>query len=81
MLNSAKGMRLDEDMAFQYVVQITEAVERVGGVQTLLWHPNHIIKPDWWSVYLRSLEYLKEKNAWFGTVQEVAESRKQEKAH
>jgi len=76
MLNPAKGMRLDEETAFKYIKQITEAVEKVGGVLTLLWHPNHIIKSDWWSVYLRSLEYLKEKNAWFGSVREIGNSVK-----
>lgn len=75
LLNPTKGMRLDEDMAFQYVVQITEAVERVGGVLTLLWHPSAIMKPPWWNLYLRSLEYLKGKNAWFGTVREVSEHK------
>ena len=59
MLNPTKGMRLDEETAFQYVKQITEAVENVGGVLTLLWHPNYIIKPDWWNLYLRTLKYLK----------------------
>jgi len=71
MLNPDKGMRLDEETAFQYVKQITETVEKVGGVLTLLWHPNHIVQTDWWSVYLRSLEYLKEKNAWLGSVREI----------
>jgi peptidoglycan/xylan/chitin deacetylase (PgdA/CDA1 family) len=71
MLNPAKGMRLDEETAFQYVKQITEAVERVGGVLTLLWHPNAVIHPPWWELYCRSLEYLKEKDAWFGSVWEI----------
>jgi len=75
LLNPAKGMRLDEDMAFQYVKQITETVERVGGVLTLLWHPDAVIKSTWWRVYLRCLEYLKEKRAWFGSVRDVAEVR------
>ena len=73
LLNPTKGLRLDEDMAFQYVMQITEAVEKVGGILTLLWHSNAIMKPAWWNLYLRSLEYLKGKNAWFGTVREVLE--------
>ncbi|HPO78118.1 MAG TPA: polysaccharide deacetylase family protein, partial [Thermoclostridium caenicola] len=68
MLSPVKGMRLDEDTAFQYVVQIADTVEQVGGVLTLLWHPNAIINSRWWNLYLRSLEYLKEKNAWFGSV-------------
>ena len=71
MLNPAKGMRLDEDTAFQYVEQIIEAVEKVGGVLTLLWHPNSVIKPDWWNLYLRTLKYLMEKDAWFETVKGV----------
>ena len=36
MLNPAKGMRLDEDTAFQYIIQIADTVENVGGVLTLL---------------------------------------------
>jgi len=79
MLHPNKGMRLDEDTAFQYVKQITEAVERVGGVLTLLWHPNAVINPPWWRVYLRSLEYLKEKNACFGAVREIGESWRRDK--
>ena len=74
MLSPAKGMRLDEDTAFKYVKQITKAVEKVSGVLTLLWHPNGITKEEWWNLYLRTLEYLKKKNAWFGSVREVGVS-------
>lgn len=73
MLNPSKGMQLDADTAFQYVKQVTEAVEKAGGVLTLLWHPNDIIKPDWWDLYLMILDYLKKNNAWFGSVREVGE--------
>jgi len=73
MLKSDKGMRLDEDTAFKYIEQIAETVKTVGGVLTLLWHPSCIIKPDWWNLYLRTLEYLKSNNAWFGTVRAVGE--------
>ncbi len=71
MLSPAKGMRLDEETAFQYIKQISEAVEKVGGVLTLLWHPNGIINQPWWDLYLRTLDHLKGKNAWFGAVREV----------
>lgn len=74
MLSSAKGMRLDEKTAFKYVTQITEAVENVGGILTLLWHPNGIINQPCWDLYLRALEYLKKKNAWFGSMREVGEN-------
>lgn len=73
MLNPTKGMCLDEDTAFKYIEQIAEAVENVGGVLTLLWHPNSIIKEDWWDLYLMTLDYLKEKDAWFGSVKKVGE--------
>lgn len=73
LLNPEKGMRLDEDMAFRYLVQMTEAVEKVGGVLTLLWHPNYIIEYAWWNLYLRALRYLQHKDAWFCSVREVGE--------
>jgi len=73
MLSTTKGMRLDENTAFQYIVQITNEVEKVGGILTVLWHPNNIIKPDWWKLYLRALEYLKKKNALFGSVREIGQ--------
>ena len=71
MLDPSKGMRLDEDMAFQYVELMTQAVESVGGVLTLLWHPHVIIDAKWWRLYLKTLDYLKTKNAWFGSVKEI----------
>ncbi|MEA3392208.1 MAG: polysaccharide deacetylase family protein, partial [Candidatus Marinimicrobia bacterium] len=71
LLNPGKGMRLDEETAFQYLVQITESVEKVGGVLTLLWHPNHIINQNWWNLYLRTLQYLDEKNPWFAPVYKI----------
>ena len=73
LLHPEKSMRLDEEMAFRYVVQMTEAVEKVGGVLTLLWHPQYIIKSAWWNLYIRSLRYLQQKNAWFCSVREVGE--------
>jgi hypothetical protein len=72
MLNPSKGMRLDEETAFHYIIQITETVERVGGILTLLWHPNGVINEPWWHLYCRTLDYLKQKNAWFGGVGNVA---------
>jgi peptidoglycan/xylan/chitin deacetylase (PgdA/CDA1 family) len=72
MLNSAKGMRIDEETAFEYVKQLTEAVERVGGVLTLLWHTNSVIDYPLWILYLRTLDYLKQKNVWYGSVKDLA---------
>lgn len=71
LLNPAKGMRLDHNTAFTYIIQITETVEKVGGVLTLLWHPNLVIKSNWWNLYLRTLKYFQPKNAWFASVNEI----------
>ncbi|MEJ2101993.1 MAG: polysaccharide deacetylase family protein [Desulfobacterales bacterium] len=71
MLNPLKGMRIDSKMAFQYVFVITEEIEKVGGVLTLLWHPNEIVNSESWNLYLKILNYLREKNAWITSLQEV----------
>lgn len=74
MLHPVKGMRLDENTAVKYIKQITEAVRRVGGVLTLLWHTNAVSNPPVWHVYQYILEYLKEKNAWFGSVRDIVDN-------
>ena len=71
MLNSSKGMLIDSKMAFRYVIGITEAVAKVGGVLTLLWHPNEIVSPKSWLLYLKILNHLQKKNAWITSLQEV----------
>jgi peptidoglycan/xylan/chitin deacetylase (PgdA/CDA1 family) len=72
-LLARKGMRLDEDTAFAYVKQLTEEVEIVGGVLTLNWHADSLVRTTWWNLYIRILKYLNEKNPWFGTVKQIGE--------
>ncbi|MCG7851503.1 MAG: polysaccharide deacetylase family protein [Methanosarcinaceae archaeon] len=81
LLSSNKGLRLDEDTAFEYVIMIADAVEKVSGTLTLLWHSHHIIDQHWWRLYLRILRYLRKKNAWFGSVREVGEWWKREECN
>lgn len=71
MLNPSKGMRLDENTAFEYCVLITREVKDVGGVLTLLWHPNRITQPDYWNLFKRILVHLKEQNALFLSIAEL----------
>jgi len=75
ILNNRKGLRLDKETAFEYIVMITNAVENVGGVLTILWHPNDIINSDKWNLYLKILHFLKRKNPWFATIKEVGDWR------
>ena len=71
MLSPVKGLRLDEETAYQYVVQMAERVENVGGVLTLLWHSNRVLEPGWLNLYLRTLRYLKGREVWFGSIRDV----------
>jgi hypothetical protein len=73
MLSPVKGLRVDAETAFRYFVQITESVERVRGVLTILWHPNNVVEPTWWKLYERILVFLSKRNAWFGTVRDIGE--------
>jgi len=80
MLKENKGLRLDPEKAFQYVEMFTNQVKNVGGVLTLLWHPNYIPDPDYWELYLEVLEYLQQHNAWFASVREIGEFWQQQQA-
>jgi hypothetical protein len=71
MLNPHKGMRLDGTTAFEYIQQITLAIKNVGGILTLLWHPNNITNPVWWDLYVRTLDYLQQHDAFFGSIRDI----------
>ena len=78
MLNPNKGMRIDANMAFRYIELITDAIENVGGVLTLSWHPQYHNMEAWWELYDHTLTFLKKKNPWFATVRQVGEWFKKE---
>ncbi len=73
MLRQEKGLRLDADTALAYVLQLAGEVERVGGVLTLLWHPNAVSDPIAWSLYTTVLEKLHKRNPWFASVREIGD--------
>jgi peptidoglycan/xylan/chitin deacetylase (PgdA/CDA1 family) len=53
-----------------------EAVERVGGLAVLLWHPNSADEshyPGWWATWEAALDHLRERGAWVGSGRAVAE--------
>jgi peptidoglycan/xylan/chitin deacetylase (PgdA/CDA1 family) len=73
MLSPKKGLRLNLEMALNYMVLLADRVKDVGGVLTLLWHTNEIINLEYLRVYKKSLEYLKKQNCWMTTVREVGD--------
>jgi hypothetical protein len=76
LLNPSKGLRLDVEQAFSYLMQLTDEIAAVGGVFTLSFHPD-IIHPvrcrGWFDLYEQILSELKSRNPWFATIRQVGE--------
>jgi peptidoglycan/xylan/chitin deacetylase (PgdA/CDA1 family) len=73
MLSPQKGLRLNWEMAFNYIVLLAERVKDVGGVLTLLWHPNQITNSEYVKIYKKTLKYLEDQNCWMTTVVEIGD--------
>lgn len=73
MLSPQKGLRLNSEMAFNYTVLLAERVKNVGGVLTLLWHPNQIANSEYVKIYKKNLKYLENQNCWMTTVAEIGD--------
>ena len=71
MLIRAKGMKIDKNFAIDYVEMIKEKVKEVGGVLTILWHPNLIGRKEFFETFVGILEILIRDNPWFATVKDV----------
>lgn len=62
-----RTLKLDEEAAVRAVSRHLDAVEAVGGLGVLLWHPNAADErsfPGWWATYLRVLDELARRGAW-----------------
>ena len=65
-------MRLEREDAFRLVTELIDAVEKVHGVFTLLWHNSYLIEDTWQrEMYERILEYCHQKNAWMTSGKEI----------
>ena len=56
--------------------RLADEIEGVSGVFTISFHPDVIHParcPGWFELYVRFLEEMKRRNAWFGTVKDVGE--------
>lgn len=73
MLNPVKGMRIDEQTAYRYIVQLAESVEAVGGVLTLLWHPNEAHLEKRMLLYSRVLAHLRKRRCWLSSIKEIGD--------
>ncbi len=69
------GMRLPTRDAFSLCRRIALAVERKGGLLSLLWHNNYFNEPeyeDWQSAYVDLLDWLAGRNPWNATGEKIA---------
>jgi hypothetical protein len=68
----AHGLGLAEDQAWDRCMTIMDTAARYGGVVTVLWHMRSL-SPErlWGDFYLRLLEELRKRGAWFGTARQV----------
>ena len=70
-----RTLKLDAVNAVEKVSRHLEAVEEVGGLAVLLWHPNAADErsfPGWWASYLGILDCLRGRGAWVTSAGEIA---------
>ena len=71
-----RTLKLDEHAAVHAMTRHLDAVEAVGGLAVLLWHPNAADErsfPGWWATYLRVLDELARRGAWVTSAGELSQ--------
>jgi hypothetical protein len=65
------NLDLNETTAYNVCKKMVDRVAASKGVVTLLWHPDAILRPNWWSLYESLLQYIHEKNGWGASAKEI----------
>jgi len=65
------GLRLDLEGARTLLRRLFDAVAGVGGVMTLLFHPDKLVDPDWLALYEWSLDHAVENDAWLTSLHDL----------
>jgi hypothetical protein len=65
-------LRLDVEGALRRCISIMDEVALVGGVVSLLWHPNSYGDHRLWAIYQELLSYAKSKGAWLASAGHIA---------
>jgi len=68
-----KGLRLDSVTAFKYIEMLAAKVKDVGGVLTLLWHPNTVADAKLFDLYRSALQYLRNEGVFFGSAKDIGD--------
>jgi peptidoglycan/xylan/chitin deacetylase (PgdA/CDA1 family) len=73
-------LKFDVKTCWEYIKDLIDKVEKLGGVLTLLWHNwtfclpasyGGIFGKEWTNLYKKILQYCKEKNAWITNAKEI----------
>lgn len=74
-LHFEHGLDMSTDEAFQRCSVIAKKTHELGGVLTLIWHPNYDdeLYPGWNFTYDRILEFCSSLGAWYATSAQLAE--------
>jgi hypothetical protein len=65
------SLELDEPLAIKHCLDLMDKVEKVGGVLTISWHPDHLNKRVFFNTYKAILEEANRNNAWGCSVSEL----------
>ncbi|MEO8205306.1 MAG: polysaccharide deacetylase family protein, partial [Chthoniobacterales bacterium] len=65
------NLDLDVESAFALCKKIIDQVAEMRGVVTLLWHPESYIKPYWFELYTRLLDYIDSQNGWGASAAQI----------
>ncbi len=67
------NLDLDSEIAFEFGKAIVDRVAKVRGVLSLLWHPENLVKPGYFEVYCKLLDYIRDQNGWGSSAREIIE--------
>lgn len=70
-----RGDNLDlrAEIAYDVCRRIIDRVIPTKGVVTLSWHPDCVLRPEWWSLYKRLLTYVHKQQGWGASLREVSD--------
>ena len=74
-LLKSNNFHLPVKQAIELAKLLIDNVKNVGGVVSLLWHPNvNTSKSDeWFQVFEEVVKYCDEENGWFGTISDIGQ--------
>lgn len=66
------NLDMDSESATRAGKMFIDRIAEMRGVVTLLWHPENIVKPGYFEVYVRLLDYLRDRGAWGSSARDIS---------